>query len=93
MASRFDSGLWVKDQNSFINVYTLNEEDNLLKIKIFEFDNDNQLRNITNAKEAIYKGNNIWELIDVNQTLFNSNSIENRIIQHLIGDQYLILNY
>ena len=78
MASRFDSGLWVKDQNSFINVYTLNEEDNLLKIKIFEFDNDNQLRNITNAKEAIYKGNNTWELIDVNQTLFNSNSIENR---------------
>ena len=78
MASRFDSGLWVKDQNSFINVYTLNEEDNLLKIKIFEFDNDNQLRNITIAKEAIYNGNNIWQLIEVNQTLFHSNNIENR---------------
>ena len=76
MASRFDSGLWVKDQNSFINVYTLNEKDNLLKIKIFEFDNDSQLRNITSAKEAIYYGNNIWQLSEVNQTLFHSNNIE-----------------
>ena len=83
MASRFDSGLWVKDQNSYINVYTLNEEDNLLKVKIFEFDNDNQLRNITNAKEAIYKGNNIWQLIEVNQTLFHSNNIENRRVTNI----------
>ena len=52
--------------------------DNLLKIKIFEFDNDNQLRNITIAKEAIYKGNNIWRLIDVSQKLFHSDNIENR---------------
>ena len=49
-----------------------------MKVKIFEFDNDNQLRNITIAKEAIYTGNNIWQLIEVNQTVFHSNNIENK---------------
>lgn len=66
----FDSGLWVKDHRSFVNVETVLPNATLMNINIYEFDENFKLRTISKAKEANYV-NEHWELNEVTQTKFN----------------------
>ncbi len=70
IAQEFNSGLWVKDGKSFVNVENVLPDATLLNIKIYEFDNDFKLRSISNAKKGSFD-NDRWRLNDVNQTKFN----------------------
>lgn len=71
VAQDFESGLWVKDNRSFINVNTVLPDATLLDISIYEFDNNFKLQTISNAKRAIYVDGR-WKLSEVVQTKFNA---------------------
>ncbi len=66
------SGLWFKDERSFINVGEARDANVLSAVKIYEFDAKYQLRLISAAKRAEYRGAGLWTLKDVAQTTFGA---------------------
>ena len=70
VAQEFRSGLWMKDDNSFINVLELTAEGDLKGVRIFEFDGDAKLKLVSFAKRGTYQGDRRWLLEDISQTAF-----------------------
>ncbi len=66
------SGLWFKDEGSFINVREARQAKLLQGVKIFEFDEDYRLRRTTAAQRAEYRGQGLWMLAEVVQTDFTA---------------------
>lgn len=64
------SGLWFKDEGSFINVRRARQGDRLEGVLIYDFDADYRLRDMTSATQADYVGQGLWMLRDVTQTGF-----------------------
>ncbi len=64
-----DSGLWFKDERSFINVREAREASVLGGVRIYEFDSAYRLRQVTEARRAEYAGQGKWRLVEVSQTL------------------------
>ena len=73
IAQEFRSGLWVKDEHSFINVSQVLPDSVLVGVKIYEFDADHRLRRISLAQRGDYQNGNLWRLHDVEQTSFDAN--------------------
>lgn len=67
----FRSGVWVKDERSFVNVKTVLPESMLLGVSIYEFDDSYHLRRITAAQRASYVKEGLWQLEGVAQTNFD----------------------
>ncbi len=67
----FRSGVWVKDEHSFINVKSVLPDTSLLDVSIYEFDERYHLRSITEAERASYLEDSRWQLEGVRQTLFD----------------------
>ncbi len=70
----FRSGVWVKDEGSFVNVKEVHlngGEARLVDVKIYEFDSASRLKTISLAKRGRYLGNNRWRLEEVEQTMFS----------------------
>jgi lipopolysaccharide export system permease protein len=65
-----DSGLWFKDEGSFINVREARQTNQLGGIRIYDFDPEYRLRQITLAKRAEYAGKGVWRLQETLQTEF-----------------------
>jgi lipopolysaccharide export system permease protein len=63
------SGLWVKDDRSFINVRVVLPDTRLRDIRIYEFDNDAHLTSVTDAAEGAYSPPAGWRLSGVVRTL------------------------
>jgi lipopolysaccharide export system permease protein len=70
IAQAFRSGLWVKDDTSFVNVSRIFPETVIHDVKIYEFDADYRLRAISRAKRGEFQRENLWRLQDVVQTRF-----------------------
>lgn len=70
VGQEFRSGLWVKDENSFINVRTVRPDARLEGVRIYEFDKDQSLRSISEAARGEYLPPDRWRLTDVVQTVF-----------------------
>jgi lipopolysaccharide export system permease protein len=66
------SGLWFKDEGSFINVREARQTNQLVGVRIYDFDADYRLQRITFAQRADYAGGGIWQLHDVASTRFTS---------------------
>ena len=64
------SGLWFKDEGSFINVREARQANSLTGVRIFDFDPDYRLRRMTAAQRAEYGGQGRWRLVDVVRTEF-----------------------
>jgi lipopolysaccharide export system permease protein len=64
------SGLWFKDERSFINVREAREANVLGGVRIFEFDTAYHLRQATAAERGEYEGAGKWRLVNVSQTVF-----------------------
>ncbi len=75
IAQEFRSGLWVKDDTSFINVARIQPDATLLDIKIYEFDPNARLRTISTAKQGDYQKDNLWRLQDVVQTRLEARQV------------------
>ena len=65
------SGLWLKDERSFINVREAREAYSLHGVRIYEFDDAYRLRQVTEAKRAEFAGDGRWRLLEVAQTQFS----------------------
>ena len=68
----FRSGVWVKDENSFVNVKNLMLDNSLLNVDIYQFDETYHLKTITHAKRANFIETGRWQLDDVVETQFSS---------------------
>ena len=67
-----ESGLWFKDEGSFINVREARQANALSGVRIFEFDADYRLRRMSSAQRAEYRGEGRWTLHDVVETRFTA---------------------
>ena len=74
IASEFRSGLWVKDDLSFINVRDVQPDAGLSGIRIYEFDTEFKLRSISDAAQGVYQGDKRWRLSGVRRTIFEAES-------------------
>ena len=66
------SGLWVKDERSFINVRVVLPDTRLRGIRIYEFDEEAKLRSLTEADEGEYVLPDSWRLSNVVRTVFHA---------------------
>ena len=73
IAQEFRSGLWVKDERSFVNVSQVLPDSELVGVRIYEFDLEHRLRKISLAQRGDYQSGNLWRLSDVVQTTFDEN--------------------
>ena len=70
------SGLWVKDEGSFINVRTVLPDNRLLGIRIYNFDNKLRLQSLTEATEGQFRMPDGWLLTNVVQTILQGDRSE-----------------
>ncbi len=87
IAQEFESGLWVKDGRSFVNIGNVLPDASLQGIHIYEFDENFKLRSISDAKQGLYT-NEKWGLTQVTQIQFNyAKKIEGNSIQSRFFDK------
>ncbi len=70
VASSFRSGLWVKEETSFVNVGRVLHDATLQNIRIYRFDSQYQLMTISQAGRGTHMRDNLWRLEDVVLTRF-----------------------
>jgi lipopolysaccharide export system permease protein len=83
VTQEFKSGLWIKDNNSFINIEQVLPDSSLSDIHIYEFDKTFRLRIITNAKKGSFK-NPEWRLDDIHQTIFDKDKVYTNSLKSII---------
>ena len=64
----FRSGLWLKDDNSFVNVREVTDTGQLKGVRIYEFDDKLRLRSVSAAQSGVYQGERRWILGGVEST-------------------------
>ena len=62
------SGLWFKDERSFINVREARQDNVLNGVRIYEFDSAYRLVLARSAERGEYRGNGVWRLTGVAQS-------------------------
>ena len=80
IAQGLGSGLWLKDENAFINVRVARRANQLNYVMIYQFDQEHRLRTVSLAGEARYQGEGRWALKDVARTRFTP---EGPRVEHL----------
>lgn len=65
-------GLWIRDAQTYINIGEVLPDLTLLKVKVFEFDNDRKLRSLVRSKSGEFQGE-YWILKEVHQTFVEHN--------------------
>jgi len=87
VGSEFRSGLWSKDiirengvigralGSRFMNVKTMRPNGELLRIKIYEFDNDLRMTAMISAESARYLGTNTWRLFNVSESTLDRSEV------------------
>ena len=70
IAQEFRSGLWLKDDKSFINVREVTATGELKGVRIYEFDEASRLRMVMTAQSGVFKGDRQWLLSGVQKTVF-----------------------
>lgn len=80
VSAGFRSGVWVKDTvdqdggrvTRFINVGTLNPDNTIADVRIYEFDSALRLDSVRLAKLGQFQAPNYWQLTDVSETVFSA---------------------
>jgi lipopolysaccharide export system permease protein len=72
IAQEFRSGLWVKDEHSFVNIRDVEPDSTLRGVRFYEFDDQYRLRSITEAERGGYSASReLWQLNSVVRTVFD----------------------
>jgi lipopolysaccharide export system permease protein len=74
VAQEFRSGLWVKDGLSFINVRAVMPDGALRGVRVYAFDENYQLRSLSEAEHGSYLPPDRWRLSKVTQTLYEADN-------------------
>ncbi|MDD4929709.1 MAG: LPS export ABC transporter permease LptG [Gallionella sp.] len=77
----FRSGVWVKDEHTFVNVKSVMPDTSLADIVIYSFDAGFHLDTIISARRASYARPGSWLLADVLQTRFDKSGVTTQILQ------------
>jgi len=83
-----EGGFWARDAQRFIYVSHVYPGMNLGKVKVYEFDNANELQQIIHARSARYTGKK-WQLENVLKTDFRDEQIKSSTIQFITWDKLL----
>ncbi|OGT05942.1 MAG: LPS export ABC transporter permease LptG [Gallionellales bacterium RBG_16_57_15] len=78
----FRSGVWVKDENNFVNVKNVMLDTSLSDIDIYRFDETYHLQAITNAKRANFIEQGRWQLEDILETRFDRQGTSIHVAQN-----------
>ncbi len=70
----FESGLWVKDGRSFINIRHATPDARLQGVRIYKFDAANALESVTDAEEAEFSPPEHWLLKGVVRTVLDGDT-------------------
>ena len=84
VAQEFRSGLWVKDETSFINVRDVLPDTRLQGVRIYEFDKNHQLKSISDAESGEDMPPDNWRLGNVVQTQFDGDRAQVQRMPSLI---------
>lgn len=77
----FRSGVWVKDDRSFVNVKSVMPDTSLSEIDIYSLDDTFHLKTIVSAGRASYVQPGSWQLQDVLETRFDKRGVTTRTAQ------------
>lgn len=86
----FESGLWLKDGRNFVNVRQAMADARLLGIRIYEFDTDNALKSVSEAKEGYFLPSGRWLLKEVVRTIFDGD--KTRVVSEQSAEWQSALN-
>lgn len=70
----FETGVWVKDGRSFINIREATPDARLKKLRIYKFDSQNALESVTDAEEGVYAPPGNWQLTNVVRTILDGDT-------------------
>jgi lipopolysaccharide export system permease protein len=70
----FDTGVWVKDGRSFINIREATPDARLKKIRVYKFDSRNVLESVTDAEEGAFVPPESWQLKGVVRTILDGDT-------------------
>lgn len=79
VAQEFRSGLWVKDERSFINVRNVQPDARLRDVRIYDFDAEYRLTSISDAAVGDFIAPDHWKLGNVTRTLFDADGEHARV--------------
>lgn len=65
----FDSGVWLKDGRSFINIREVLPDSSLRGVRIYDFNADSDLESVTDAERAGFDADGHWNLGKVRKTV------------------------
>lgn len=71
VAQEFRTGLWIKDELSFLNVRNVEPDATLRDMRVYEFDDQYRLHSITEAGRGNYLAPDLWHLTAVVRTVFD----------------------
>ncbi len=71
-----DFGLWMRDDNTYVNIGEVLPDLTLLRVKIFEFDNQNFLRFLSVAEQGEFDENQRWLLKGLQRTMIDEERSE-----------------
>jgi len=74
VAQEFRSGLWVRDEQAFVNVREVLPDASLQSVRVFEFDPGFRLLSISLAERGRYLSGGVWSLEGVVRTVFSGDS-------------------
>jgi len=72
-------GLWVRDENTYIHVQSVDANDRLLGIDLYLFNAKRELQRRIQAKSGVFDGTQ-WQLQDVTETVINEAGV--RVLHH-----------
>ncbi len=78
----FRSGVWAKDDKSFVNVRSVMPDTSLSDIEIYRIDDKFHLQSIISARNAVYEGPGEWVLGDVLETNFSKSGVVTHAASH-----------
>ncbi|MDR2366102.1 MAG: LPS export ABC transporter permease LptG [Zoogloeaceae bacterium] len=69
VAKEFISGLWVKDGRAFVNIRAATQDARMEGVRIYQFDEENRLNYVLEAKGGEFLGEGQWRLTGVTRTV------------------------
>jgi lipopolysaccharide export system permease protein len=76
VVQQFQSGLWAKDGNSFINVREVMPDVTLKDVRIYRFDDKWRLVSASRSESAKWLGNRQWELINIAESQISVDGVK-----------------
>lgn len=70
----FETGVWVKDGHSFINIREATPDGKLKNVRIYKFDDQNALDSVTDVREGIFQPPDHWLLKGVVKTIIDGDT-------------------